>query len=110
MNEFGANAAIQIFDTTAFAAIITRHIPGVRQGFEGYCYCADGPVECKISDVDIDHFKNNPEDKTLDLAKLGGFSLNMAGTSVFFRKRLSVRSGNQKVGCASREMLVEPRV
>lgn len=91
MQAFKADAAIQIFDSTAFASVVTKHIPGVRQGFEGYCYYTDRSVECKITDFDIDHLKSHPEDKNLDLNRLSGFILNMAGLSVFFRKRVRFR-------------------
>jgi len=45
MSAFSANAAIQIFNTTEFANVIARHIPGVVKGFEGFCYYLDGAVE-----------------------------------------------------------------
>jgi hypothetical protein len=91
MEAFEADAAIQIFDTTNFAFALTKHIPGVRQGFEGYCFYADRSIECKIGDFDIEHLRSHPEDKNLDLNKVGGMALNMAGQAVFFRKRTSFR-------------------
>jgi hypothetical protein len=91
LNRFESNAAIQIFDTTGFAAAVTKHIPGVRQGFEGYCYYSDGGIEYKIPDIDVEHFKSNPREQTLDLSKLGGFLQNLAGNAVFFRKNPEFR-------------------
>lgn len=87
MHAFGADAAIQIFDTTSFGSVIAKHIPGVRQGFEGYCYYSDTSLEVKLNDFDIEHLKAHPEDQNLDLNKIGGPVLNMAGLSVFFRKK-----------------------
>jgi hypothetical protein len=87
MKTFGYDAAIQIFDTTAFGSALAKHVPGVKQGFEGYCFYKDTSVETKLNDFDIEHLKAHPGDSNLDLNKLGGLILNMAGLSVFFRKR-----------------------
>jgi hypothetical protein len=86
MSAFGCDAAIQIFNTTEFANIIARHIPGVVRGFEGFCYYLDGAVECKIDDVNIEQFKSSQEQNKIDLNVLGGYLLNAAGSAVFFRK------------------------
>jgi len=65
MSAFSANAAIQIFNTTEFANVIARHIPGVVKGFEGFCYYLDGAVECKIDDVNIEQFESNSENNKI---------------------------------------------
>jgi hypothetical protein len=44
-----------------------------------------------VPEFQIEHLRNHPEDKTLDLNKVAGFALNMAGQSVYFKKRLSFR-------------------
>ena len=86
MSQFNYDAAIQIYDTTEFANIVSRHIPGVIQGFEGFCYYLDGAIECKVDDVNIEQFKSSSQNNELDLNLLGGYFLNIAGSSVFFRK------------------------
>ena len=91
MDAFNADAAIQIYDPTAFASVITRQLPGVRQGFEGFCYYIDGSIECNISDFELDQLKQT-SGGNLDLNRLGGFVLNMAGLAVFFRKALKFRN------------------
>jgi hypothetical protein len=90
MDAFSADAAIQIYDPTAFASVITRQLPGVRQGFEGFCYYIDGSIECNIGDFELDQLKRTSGEQ-LDLNRLGGFVLNMAGLAVFFRKALRFR-------------------
>jgi hypothetical protein len=90
MNAFNADAAIQIYDSTAFASVITRQLPGGRQGFEGFCYYIDGSIECNIGDFELDQLRQN-SGGNLDLNRLGGFVLNMAGLAVFFRKALKFR-------------------
>lgn len=87
LKGFQSDSAIQIFDTTGFAAALTKHIPGVKQGFEGYCFYTDGAIECKISDIDVEEFRSAPGVSTLDINKVGGFLNNIAGTAVFYRKR-----------------------
>ena len=90
MDVFEADAAIQIYDPTAFASVITRHLPGVRQGFEGFCYYIDGSIECNIGDFELDQLKHTSGHE-LDINRLGGFVLNMAGLAVFFRKAVKFR-------------------
>lgn len=91
LDRWKVDAAIQIFDTTAFAVEVARHIPGLTQGFEGYCYYSQGPIETKISDIQMEYFKNHPEDQHLDMNRLAGFGLNVAGQAVYFRKHLKYR-------------------
>jgi hypothetical protein len=91
MERFDADAAIQIYDPTAFASVLTRHLPGVRHGFEGFCYYIDGPIECNIGDFELDQLKGQATGKNLDLNRVGGFMLNMAGMAVFFRKATKFR-------------------
>ena len=43
--QFGKNAAIQIFDTTAFGIAISKCIPGFQRGVEGFCIYNKLPVE-----------------------------------------------------------------
>lgn len=86
MTQFDCDAAIQIYDTTGFASIVSRHIPGVLQGFEGFCYYLDGAIECKVDDINIEQFKSENQNNKLDLNRLGGYVLNTAGSAVFFRK------------------------
>ena len=90
MDAFACDAAIQIYDPTGFASVVTRHLPGVRQGFEGFCYYMDGSIECNIGDFELDQLKTQAGDN-LDLDRLGGFVLNMAGLAVFFRKAMRFR-------------------
>lgn len=91
LERFGSDAAIQIFDTTGFAAAVAKFVPGMRQGFEGYCHYSDGAIEYKIADVDLEYFKLNKDAKELDLSKMGGYLQNLAGNAVFFRKRSEFR-------------------
>jgi hypothetical protein len=86
MKQFKCDAAIQIYNTTDFASIISRHIPGVISGFEGFCYYHDSAIECKVDDVNIEQFKSNPNNDKLDINLLAGYMLNAAGSAVFFRK------------------------
>jgi hypothetical protein len=90
LDAFGADAAIQIYDPTAFASVVTRQLPGVRQGFEGFCCYIDGSIECNIGDFELDQLKQS-SGQNLDMNRLGGFVLNMAGLAVFFRKALKFR-------------------
>jgi hypothetical protein len=90
MNAFRADAAIQIYDPTAFASVVTRQLPGVRQGFEGFCYYIDGSIECNIGDFELDQLRQG-SGQNLDINRLGGCVLNMAGLAVFFRKALKFR-------------------
>lgn len=90
MERFGADAAIEIYDPTAFASVVTRHIPGARQGFEGFCYYIDGSIKCNLGDFELDQLRG-AAGHTLDLNRVGGFALNMAGLSVFFRKATKFR-------------------
>ena len=89
MERFGCDSGIHIKDTTSFGVTIGRKLSGLRQGLEGPCYYKDGSIECDIGDFELDQLKARPEAKTLDLNKLGGFVLNMAGAAVFFKKRLT---------------------
>ena len=86
--SFGCDAAIQIFNTTGFGSVLSRYVPGIRQGCEGYCYYTDSAIECKLGDFELEQLQKNPEDKKLSLNKLGGLILNMAGQAVFFRKKV----------------------
>lgn len=85
--RFNSNSAILIKDSTAFGATILRQIAGFKFGMEGPCVYKDGPIECDIGDFELDQLKTDAPDQNLDLNKMGGFLLNMAGSEVFFRKR-----------------------
>ena len=85
--RFNSNSAILIKDSTAFGATILRQIAGFKFGMEGPCVYKDGPIECDIGDFELDQLKTDAPDQNLDLNKMGGFILNMAGSEVFFRKR-----------------------
>ena len=91
MDSFGCDSAIEIYDPTGFASMVSRHILGVRQGFEGFCCYKDGPIECKIGDFELEQLRSQSSGENLDLNRLGGFVLNMAGNAVFFQKKLSFR-------------------
>lgn len=86
MTSFGCDAAIQIYNTTEFANVVARHIPGVLRGFEGFCYYHNGSIECKIDDINIEQFMSNKANKNIDINLLGGYLLNVAGSAVYFRK------------------------
>lgn len=91
MERFGADAAIQIYDTTSFASVITRHLAGVKYGFEGFCSYIDGTVECNVGDSDLDQVKQLANGTNLDLSQLGGIIQNMASLAVYFRKAAKFR-------------------
>jgi hypothetical protein len=87
MERFNCDAAIRVKNTTAFALAIARQLPGLRQGFEGSCYYRDGSIEADIGDFELDQLRTSPGEASLDLGKLGGFALSMAGAAVYFKKR-----------------------
>lgn len=86
-DRFGSTSAILIRDTLSFGTAIARQLPGYKLGMEGPCVYKDGSIECDIGDFELEQLRTNAQDKTLDLNRLGGFVLNMAGAEVFFRKR-----------------------
>ena len=45
---FGKNAAIQIFDTTAFGIEVGKCIPGLQRGVEGFCIYNNLPIEFQV--------------------------------------------------------------
>jgi hypothetical protein len=87
LTRFGASAAIQIFDTTGFASAVAKHVPGMRFGFEGFCFYTDGAIEYKVPDVDLEAYKTGIAN-TLDMGKVMGKLQNIAGNAVYFRKRV----------------------
>jgi hypothetical protein len=91
MKHFSSDAAIQVFDSTAFAGVITRHLPGVTQGFGGFCYYLDGSIESKIGDFDPDQLKQQKDDNTYSFEQLAKHIQDMAGRAVFFRKSTKFR-------------------
>lgn len=50
IKSFGADAAIQIFDTTSFGIEIGKQIRGLIKGIEGFCVYNDGPIEFLLPD------------------------------------------------------------
>lgn len=46
--RFSKNAAIQIFDTTAFGIEVGKYIPGLQRGVEGFCIYNGLPVEFQV--------------------------------------------------------------
>jgi hypothetical protein len=86
MASFGCDSGIHIKETTAFGVAIGRKLSGLTQGLEGPCYYKSGSIECGIGDFELEQLKASSDGKTLDLYKLGGFVLNMAGAAVFFKK------------------------
>ena len=53
LEKLNVDAAIRIFNTTAFAMEIMREIPNVIGGFEGHCIYIDGQIETNIGDFDV---------------------------------------------------------
>ena len=95
MEKFKCDSGIYIKDTTSFGIALGRKLSGLKQGLEGPCFYSNDSIECNIGNFELNQLKANTTDNTLDLNKLGGFILNMAGTAVFFKKQLKYQHQNE---------------
>jgi hypothetical protein len=49
MNAFNADAAIQIYDSTAFASVITRQLPGGDKASKDSATTSMGPLNATLA-------------------------------------------------------------
>jgi hypothetical protein len=92
LTERFGNAAIRIFDTTAFGIEIGRQIPGLVRGIEGFCNYNDGPVEFLMTgDVPpleiVKYADMMSSSGEFDLTHFTGGVLTPQRDCMFFRKR-----------------------
>lgn len=86
LQRFSCDAAIQVFDTMAFANALSSYVTGFRGGYAGHCAYTARSIQVKVKDVDIDSFRTYPGSNDIDANKAGMYFLNAAGAAVYFRK------------------------
>ena len=87
-DKFKKDAAIQVFNTTDFAAAVSKHIPGFKEGMEGYCYYTNAGIEAKITEEYVEKIKalKGKPVKYEDIKDT--HTKNIITNSLFFTKRI----------------------
>jgi len=91
LNNFGYDAAIQIFDTTNFGIEIGKQISGLKKGVEGFCIYNDGPIEILLPDNVPPHelmmaAEKNYDGSSDDLSPITN-GMETPQNTVYFKKR-----------------------
>jgi hypothetical protein len=87
LDLFKVDAAIQIFDTAGFGNTIAKHVPSYLCGSEGPCFYSDFAIEAKVHDENIVKLTGHRNGPQPILSDVGMYFLNVAGSSVYFRKK-----------------------
>jgi len=84
---FNTDAAIQIFNTTGFGQAVASKIAALKFGLEGHCYYTNFAIETKVDD----HLLRGVQSGQYSINTLLAAINTVAGTGVYFRKRLRYR-------------------